>query len=881
MKFIGQLMTLRYFIVFTISLFVLFMGHGMSEMMPKDEYVYPMGDDFTITWSTLYQINGETDYVQVLKLTNIGDSFLEGQGWTLYFNLLSRVKTASISPPLKIERINGHFYKITPTEKFQSLNPGATLKITFETQIPIFKESHKPSGFYLVFTENSNQKTLPQIISPVHIESEITADQTIRSSNDKAPVTTPQSRYNENNNLTTLEPDIVNKILPSPIHYTAGESEWQLDAKVIIQYQKEVEEEATFLSQRLENLLGKTVLKVSPVTGGEQTIVLNLSDIEVDGLRRESGDEAYQLVIDRQKGVMITGTDKAGVFYGIQSLLALIPVEALGKISDKIMLGEVLVDDVPRFPYRGLLLDVARNFQSKKTILKFLDLMAFYKLNKFHFHLTDDEGWRLEIKSLPELTEVGGRRGHTIDESDRLIPSFGSGPNVEGINEYYTEEEFIEILKYASERQIEVIPEIDVPGHARAAIKSMEARYHRLISEGKPEDASAFRLVDPEDESDYKSIQNFDDNVIDVCLPSTYRFLEKVIDEIIHMYQTAQVPLSMIHIGGDEVPGDTWKKSPACEQLIKNENKLQGVQNLPDYFLGRVHQILEERGLNVAGWEEISLIENPPNKKPRKISNKKYVDQQFITYVWNNVWGWGAEDLGYRLANAGFKVVICNATNLYFDCAYNKDSKEPGMYWPGFTNTRTAFELIPYDIYKSAHKDRFGNSIQMDTYANHARLSNTGKKNVLGIQGQLWGEEIKDSLHLEYMAFPKILGLAERAWAKQPEWAIIEDEEIRKQKFHDDWNLFLNSVGQVEMVRLDHYANGIAYRIPPPGAVIENDQLKANTAYPGLEIRYTTDGSDPTEESQLYTSPVTVKGKIKLRVFNSNGRSSRITEIGE
>ena len=155
---------------------------------------------------------------------------------------------------------------------------------------------------------------------------------------------------------------------------------------------------------------------------------------------------------------------------------------------------------------------------------------------------------------------------------------------------------------------------------------------------------------------------------------------------------------------------------------------------LPDYFLGRVHKILVERGLSVAGWEEIALIENPPDQKPHKIPNEKYLDHNFVPYVWNNVWGWGAEDLGYQLANAGYKIVMCNATNLYFDCAYNKDPKEPGLYWPGFVNTRNAFEFIPLDIYKCAKFDMLGNPIDENIYKDHVRLSDTGKNNFLGIQ---------------------------------------------------------------------------------------------------------------------------------------------------
>jgi hexosaminidase len=832
------------------------------------------GEDFTISWATLYQIDGEKRFLQVLDLINTGSRPLSSQNWALYFNSIPRIKTESIKPALKLTRINGHFYEIKPLEEFTSLNPGDSLRISFETQTPAIKDSDMPVGFYLIFEGDRD----PQCIEKVYIKTDLTKDQTIRTLNDHTPVTTPQSRYNENKKLAILPPDKIQKIIPGPVNIVRGQSEWRLDADVEIHYQDDLGFEATLLANKIENLLSRGITNVPGTSSGEKTIILRTAEIEVAGDPKKPGDEAYQLVIDHHNGVIITGTDNAGVFYGIQSLLALIPVKALGITSDKIMIEDVRIEDAPRFSYRGLHLDVARNFQSQKTVLKFLDLMGFYKLNKFHFHLTDDEGWRLEIKSLPELTGVGGQRGHTIDDNDRLIPSFGSGPNVQGISEYYTEEEFIEILKHAHERHIEVIPEIDIPGHARAAIKAMEARYRRLLAEGKLKEASTYRLIDPNDKSVYQSVQSFDDNVIDVCLPSTYRFLEAVIDEIINMYRKSQVPLSMIHIGGDEVPVGTWTKSPACDQLVADNNQLENDQNLPDYFLKRVHEILKDRGLKVAGWEEIALIENLPNKWPTKVPNKKYLYHQFIPYIWNNVWGWGGEDLGYRLANAGYKIVLCNASNLYFDCAYNKDPKEPGLYWPGFVDTRKAYEFIPLDIFKSTTTDRLGNQINPDQYNNHIRLSETGENNILGIQGQLWGEELVDSVRLEYMAFPKVLGLAERAWAKQPEWAKGEVDEEEK-KLSRDWNVFVNSVGQREMIRLDNFGNGIEYRIPPPGAVIEDGLLKANIAYPGLDIRYTTDGTDPTEKSDLYKSPVPVKKVVKLRTFNSLGRGSRVAIV--
>ena len=217
------------------------------------------------------------------------------------------------------------------------------------------------------------------------------------------------------------------------------------------------------------------------------------------------------------------------------------PIEVYRQKNKEIPVDSVKIVDAPRFRYRGLHLDVARNFQSKQTVEKLLDLMAFYKLNRLHLHLTDDEGWRIEIKQLPELTSVGGRRGHSLDETANLIPSQGSGPTPDSKSSpgtgYYSQGDFVEILRFAQQRHIMVIPEIDLPGHARAAVKSMEARRHKLRAQGQTDEADAFLLQDPNDKSKYESVQLWRDNIVDVGRENTYRFLKVVVNEFRDIYR--------------------------------------------------------------------------------------------------------------------------------------------------------------------------------------------------------------------------------------------------------------------------------------------------------------------------------------------------------
>jgi hexosaminidase len=252
-------------------------------------------------------------------------------------------------------------------------------------------------------------------------------------------------------------------------------------------------------------------------------------------------------------------------------------------------------------------------------------------------------------------------------------------------------------------------------------------------------------------------------------------------------------------------------------------------------------------------------------------------------YVWNNVWGGGAEDLGYRLANTGYDVVLCPATNLYFDLAYDADPAELGYVWAGAVDTQKAWEFVPFDLFKAARYDRMGNALDVESFAGRVRPDEAGRDRILGIQGQLWAENSKSQDILEYQAFPKLLGLAERAWAAQPDWARTDDTVARRQQEAVAWTEFANRLGQRELVRLDSLVGGVSYRLPLPGAMIEDGMLRANAAFPGLEIRYTTDGSEPDGSSAIYSEPVAVDGEVKevkLVTLDTRGRTSRVVTAG-
>jgi hexosaminidase len=345
------------------------------------------------------------------------------------------------------------------------------------------------------------------------------------------------------------------------------------------------------------------------------------------------------------------------------------------------------------------------------------------------------------------------------------------------------------------------------------------------------------------------------------------------------MYKAAGAPITSIHMGGDEVPAGAWEKSPICQQLIQADAVLENTNDLWYYYYNKVNKIIQSKGLFVSGWEEVGMRKTKLDGANTMIVNPKMANDRFQLHVWNNMVGWGAEDLPYRLANAGYKVVLSPVSNNYFDLAYHKSPDEMGYYWGGFQDVDKPFYFIPYNYYKTSKENAAGNPIDKSYFIGKDRLTDFGKSNIVGIQGLLWSENVRSVAIMEYLLLPKLLGLAERAWAKDPEWATENNPEQFQLKYNDAWSSFVNTVGKRELPKLDYYAGGFKYRIPPVGLSIVNGKVSANSQFPGLTIRYTTDGSDPTTSSKLYESPMDDKGNILFKAFDSRGRGSRTTSI--
>ena len=661
-------------------------------------------------------------------LENASKFELGNSEWTMYYSQVTRLPIQETVPDIvTIEHINGDFFRMAPTEKF-NLKPGETIEIPFESQDWLIKKSDAPSGIYFVYTDPDGNEVSTIPVDNLNILPFSKPDQINRHLGDETPIPTPDWQYEQNNKLDLLPVDKLKHIIPAPVSISSKEETVTLKDNLMIHHEADLKNEAVLLANHLSARMGKKPMVMESSVSGPNIVVLRTGPVKV----RDVDQEAYTLEIDSEKGVVITGSDPAGVFYGTQSLVALLPVKSFSSPQSALELKAVKISDAPAFGYRGMHFDVGRNFQTKETVLKFLDAMAFYKLSTFHFHLTDDEGWRLEIEELPELTDVGAYRGHTLDESEYLAPAYGSGPfpdpSVSHGSGFYTRDDFKEILKYANERHIEVIPEVNMPGHARAAIIAMEFRYRRLMKEGKKEEAEKYRLIDPDDQSEYSSAQLYDDNIICVCKEPAYTFYETVIDNIIEIYKEAGLSLKTMHTGGDEVPFGAWEKSPLCNALLEENPEITNYRNLQPYFFSRLVDILKKRNLTIAGWEEVAMTFLPDGGWE---ANTEFAGKNVIPYVWNSIWG--NQDLGYRLANGGYPVVLCNVNNFYFDLAYNKDPDENGAYWGGFINTKSAFNFVPYDLYRSIEHNVMGHAFDPDRdFKDLERLNADNHKNILG-----------------------------------------------------------------------------------------------------------------------------------------------------
>lgn len=792
--------------------------------------------------------------------------------WKIYFHSIRKVDTKTENG-LHIRHLQGDVHEVSPTADFKGLKQGESVSLTYSPNAHLVTYTDFMPRAFIAWPglnaetfANTDSEDPKQYVEPI-----VRDEQQLRHNKpDLFRVATAESRYINNQRLASADFDIdeaMQRIVPKPVSAKVSRSKVSLDTRWKIRYAGRLSSEATYLKNAFSKKLGLDInAQPDHIDSSAPTIYLSVASGDAKNKKQMAlGNEAYTLTIDSDR-IDIVGGDNAGAFYGIQSLLNLIPANAQAPVE----IAEAKIYDYPRASWRGMHYDMGRNFHNKEVTLRMIEQMANYKLNKFHMHLTDDEGWRIEIPGLPELTEVGAKRCFDLKEDSCILTQLGTGPSASGSgNGFYSRDDFIEILTFAAQRHIEVIPEIDMPGHGRAAIKAMEARYRKLKAAGQQEQAEAYLLSDPLDTSKYLTVQSYTDNSINVCLPSTYRFVDKVMYELQSMYRAAGLQLSTFHMGGDETGKGSWTASPACTEVFKQEKGIAGPEDLKPYFVSKVAELANIRGLALAGWEDGLMYDATTT-----FNRNQFKNETVIANAWDNIWEWGVADRAYRLANNGYQVILSHATHLYFDHPYETHPEERGYYWAArYTDTNKVFSYMPDNLYANADTTKDGQPINnLEALVGRDLPVLKKPENILGIQGQVWSETIRTAEQLEKLVYPRLIPLAERAWHKA-DW---EGDSPNKEQRLNDWASFAATLAAKELPKLNE--SNVLFHSPVPGALIKDGVLHANVAFPGLTIEYSVDNG---ASWNTYEAPVSTDAKhiqLRSRVGQQTSRTTTVSQ---
>lgn len=509
--------------------------------------------------------------------------------------------------------------------------------------------------------------------------------------------------------------------LPQEVKET-GESPFQITAKTTIRYaagDEKQKKDAEFLSAHIKEVTGIEVKATTKPSKKQISLVLNAGDDK---------SEAYSISVNK-KGIAVSATSHAGIFHGIQSIMKALPITKDENVKS-VSLPAVEVKDAPRFAYRAFMIDVGRHYFSVPYLKKLIDVFAMHNINYFHWHLTEDQGWRLEIKKYPMLTKIGSVRKQTIVQGSK--DSYDGVP----VSGYYTKEEAQEIVRYAADRYITVIPEIDLPGHMLAALAS----YPELGCTGGPYEVTCRFGV-------------FED-VLCAGKAKTLQFAKDVIDEVMDIF-----PSEYIHIGGDECPKDRWKECANCQKKISD----LGIEDIPGHskeeqlqtwFMGEIEKEIRNSGRKMMGWDEI--LEGTPAKD--------------IT-----VCGWTSLDASVRSAREDHPTIVAPITNFYFsNPRINKIEGIPSI------------ERV-YTVEPCSDK-----------------LTPAEQQNVIGAEGCIWTEWVKDAGKMEWEMLPRLAALSEVQWTAKDK-RNLENFYPRLLHMQDLYRLYgLNYKADIEKAVKEH-----------------------------------------------------------------------------
>ncbi len=592
-------------------------------------------------------------------------------------------------------------------------------------------------------------------------------------------------------------------IIPKPTKIEIKEGQFDFSNKIVIvtKYNSDkVNDAIKYFSKRLK-ITGNIDAEKS-----EKKLNKNCQIIEIKQ-KSKIKNEAYKLTVSNNK-IIIEVSSGSGLFYAFQTILQLLPPQVYSdteQVNIAFTIPCVTIEDAPAYKWRGFMLDVSRHFFPKEFIFKVLDYLAIHKLNTFHWHLVDDQGWRIEIKKYPKLTEIAAWRADREDQpwdSEREPQRKGEKATYGG---YYTQEDIKEIIKYAEERFITIVPEIEMPGHCSAAL----AAYPQYSCTGE-------HLTVP-----VGSVWH-DRKVYCAGKDSTFEFLDNILAEVMELF-----PSKYIHIGGDEAQKDAWKICEKCQTRIKEEG-LQSVEELQGYFIKRIEKFINSKGKILIGWDEILEGGLSPNA---------------------TVMSWRGLSGGITSAREGHDVVFSPTNYCYFDYYQGIPDNEPKAIG-GYLPLNKVYSFDP------SLKDS---------------LSKNEQKHILGVQANLWTEYVPTESHAEYMMFPRLAALSEVGWIKG------ENKE---------WNDFSKRL-EKQFLRYNflgvNYSKS-AYNVTANYKVDKEQRniiVTLKNEIGNTQIRYTTDGSEPTANSSLYTNPFHIDKvlTIKAATFKNKKIVSRVIKL--
>ena len=754
--------------------------------------------------------------------------------WEFFFNQFSRSVSVPAGCPVDVEEVSTTYYRIRPNANYKTLAAGDSLVIDLVMGGALINKNYMPGGGHVVLNGDMTK--------PIAVNIN-------RSPLDKPGQWRDHKAYPDGNYMYAYNEAINGfgdgytgndyDIFPAPKQVDIEDGFTQVGSLVSIKYGKWFQWGGY---RRTKALLTDELQKRGVyVSSGQKTVIELLLDKKLS-----TNGEYYTLRVHDGK-ISIHGVTQAALMNGVKTLIAALDHSKGHRLQN------CFVIDWPDFGYRGVMLDIARNFVINPADFKrTIDLLSYYKINTIQFHFTDDEAWRLEIPGFPELTQVAARRGATLDEKGYLAQIFDGNGNPDDLsqcgNGYFTRAQFIELLKYARAHGVRIIPEIETPGHARAAIVAMK---NRAMSNPT---AEQFRLWDDKNESVFTSAQSYHDNVLNVASDDVYRFIDRVVEELQKMYKEAGLKLEIVHLGGDEVPNNAWSKSPDVQALMQREG-LKTQHEVSEYYIKRISQLLAARKIRIEGWQEVALDHKPE-------FNAVVAPHIAGVNAWSTVGS--RSDVPYRLANDGYPVILSNVTNFYMDMGYSWHQNEQGLHWGGKVDEFDAWSGLPANIYASARTAVDGTPLNITT-AGDGKAKLEKPENIIGIQAQLWGETLRSFDEVQYMLLPKMMGVSERAWTAMPEWSKnLTDNQAYNEARHQ-YNL---KIGTRELPLLK--GMGYTFRVGPPGIKVVDGMLYINTQYPDELVTYTLDGSEPTVDSPRWTAPVPVKTQpqvIKAKTF--------------